>query len=130
MSRGNAQVVRAFMIAEDGRDRVRELVHPDVVYVNPPDAIEPGTRHGIDSFIEALDQLDDSFGEWSVDETELIEAGDRVVLLGTFHIRGRTSGASITDQRGFLLNLRDGKISRFEWFYDHRSALEAAGSTR
>jgi ketosteroid isomerase-like protein len=49
VSRENVEIVRRIyeqdMFGEDP-DRLLDLASPDIEYVNPPDAIEPGVRRG------------------------------------------------------------------------------------
>jgi hypothetical protein len=58
MSQQNVELVRR--IYEDGlldRDPervVHEFATPDIEYVNPPEAVEPGTRRGPAEVVEAL----------------------------------------------------------------------------
>jgi ketosteroid isomerase-like protein len=95
--------------------------------VNPSGAVEPGTRVGAESFGEAVASVADSFKGARVELEELIDQGDRVVVIGTLHGRGRGSGAEVERRQGYIWTIRDGKAVRFEWFNDPRGALEAAG---
>ena len=59
--------------------------------------------------------------------SELIDLGDRFVLLATVPMRGQASGVSLTQAFAYIGALKDGKIIRLQEFYDHGAALEAAG---
>jgi len=59
--------------------------------------------------------------------SELIDLGDRFVLLATVPMRGQASGVSLTQAFAYIGVLKDGKIIRLQEFYDHGEALEAAG---
>jgi ketosteroid isomerase-like protein len=58
---------------------------------------------------------------------EIIDAGDRVVVLATYTARGRSSGAQRQNEDGYVWTLRDGKAVSFEWFRNQADALKAAG---
>ena len=65
--------------------------HPEIVFVNPPDAIEPGTRHGLDGFRTGIQNLLDAFEELRFDSERMIDLGDRIIGLGTWTGRGKGS---------------------------------------
>jgi ketosteroid isomerase-like protein len=61
------------------------------------------------------------------DFEELIDAGDRVVSVGTTRGRGRASGADVVWKHAGVWTIRDGKIVRVVWFNAREEALEAVG---
>jgi ketosteroid isomerase-like protein len=103
------------------------LLDPDVEWVNPPEAVEPGTRKGIDAFRTAAESVADTFEGASVDIEEFFDAGNRVVVIATLRGRGRGSGADVERRQGYVWTLRDGKAIRFQWFNSAEDALESAG---
>jgi uncharacterized protein len=96
-------------------------------YVNPPYAVHPGTRHGKDGWIAAIRNLSESFESWGHVPGEMIDAGDRVVVMTTFHACGRGSSVAVEKFEPHIWTLRDGKVIRFEWFNERDEALQAAG---
>jgi ketosteroid isomerase-like protein len=60
---------------------------------------------------------------------EVRDLGDgRVLAFGTWHARGRRGGVQLSfEQAAWLIDLRGGKLIRFQTFTDRRKALEAAG---
>jgi ketosteroid isomerase-like protein len=103
------------------------LLAADAEWVNPPDAVEPGTRHGADSFNRAVANV---FAAWDdvVFETDrLIDSGNDVVALGRLrgHIHG--PGMEVESPHGQLWTFRDGLVTRMEWFNTHEKTLQAAG---
>ena len=130
MSEENLELVREIYrrLDEDGRFP-DELLDPEVEYVNPPDAVEPGTRRGREEFYAAIDRVTEVY-EVEVRPEEFIDAGDDVVVLLTFVIRGRGSGVERPQSQGHVWTLRDGKATRFRWFNDRSQALRAAGVDR
>jgi hypothetical protein len=51
MSEENVTLVRRIYEAWDREESVRDFISPDVEYVNPSYAVEPGVRRGRASFI-------------------------------------------------------------------------------
>jgi ketosteroid isomerase-like protein len=103
---------------------MRPLLAAEVEYVNPPDAIEPGTRKGIDAVMAAFGATD-AFESAISELRELFPAGDSVVASVTFRARSRDSAVELTHDEAHTWTLRDGKVTRFEWSRDLPAALEA-----
>ena len=103
------------------------LLDPGIEWVNPPDAVERGTRQGIDAFGAAADSVEETFEDARVEIDEILDSGDRVIVLATLHGRGRGSGAGVERRQGYIWTFRDGKAIRFEWFNTPDAALTAAG---
>jgi ketosteroid isomerase-like protein len=103
------------------------LLHPDIEYVNPSEAVEPGTRRGIAAYEEAMRSMHESFEDVRIEVHEIKAVGDQVVVLATFIARGRSSGAQRQHQDGYVWTVRDGKAVSFQWFNDPAKALEAVG---
>jgi ketosteroid isomerase-like protein len=89
--------------------------------------VEPGTRRGHDGFAAAADALTSVYGGFEVTEPQLHEAGDSVAVTATVATRSHANGVRIVAQRGYVFDLRDGKIIRFAWFNSPGEALEAVG---
>src|SRR2546426_5760182 len=79
-----------------------DLLHPDIEWVNPEGALEPGTRRGLDSFDQAFAAMREAF-EWiRIEPREFLDAGDQVVVLATFIARGRGSGVERQNEDGYV----------------------------
>ena len=129
-SERNAETVRRLYEtgAIDGQpDVLREVLDPDAVWVNPPEAVDPGTRRGAAEFVAAVENLTNSFDILEHRLHDVFDAGDAVVAFVTFHARGRDSGAEVTQDEAHTWTFRDGKVISFEWSRDLRAALEAVG---
>jgi len=104
-----------------------ESLDPEVEWHNPADALEPGVRHGRDSFKVALERVLDSFEISSIELERITEVGDRVVVLLHVQGEGRGSGVPLDQRFGHVLTMRKGKAIRFAWFTSQAQALEAVG---
>jgi len=123
MSQQNVQLVRSIYDAWREGTSARGFMDPEIEYVNPPDAVEPGTRQGAASFGRIRDAYDDV----RVEPHEFIDAGEDVVVLAQVRGVGRGSGVPIEWQHGYIWTVREGKAVRFRWFNDPAQALSAAG---
>ena len=131
MSQANVDVVRDQFEAVNERDFRRAMSHyaEDVELVVDPHAfLASGTWKGR----EAVGAY---FGDWfstfepgyRFELEETLDLGDKVLLVATHYGRGRSSGAEVQTQTGYLYGLRDGKILRAELYAGRAEALEAAG---
>jgi ketosteroid isomerase-like protein len=102
-----------------------ELFNDYVEYVNPPGAIEPGTRSGVAEFARAAENLFESWEFWEGEPTEMKVMGDRVAVVVRYRARGRGSGAEVEGTESALFTFRDGKLARYEWFHGEGDAFEA-----
>jgi ketosteroid isomerase-like protein len=130
MSQENVEIVRRLYEsgAVDGNyDALREVLDPEAVYVNPPEAVDPGTRRGIEEIMASAESVSKSFRATEHKVRALFDAGEAVVASVTAHAWGRDSGAQVTQEEAHTWTLRDGKVISFEWSRDLPAALEAVG---
>jgi ketosteroid isomerase-like protein len=104
-----------------------ELLAEDVEWVNPPEAVEPGTRQGADSFNKAIANVFAAWDDVRFDTERVIDNGDEVVALGQLHGRVHGPGMEVDSPHGEIWTFRDGRVTRMEWFNTHRETMEAAG---
>ena len=124
MSRENVQVVEAIYAEWAERRLGREYMAEDIRYVNPPYALESGTREGADAFNNVFDV----YSEIRFDIDRLLEAGDeKVVMVGTMRGVARATGLEMTRPHSQVWTIRDGKAVAMQWFHEEADALEAAG---
>jgi ketosteroid isomerase-like protein len=60
---------------------------------------------------------------WRAEADEFLEFGDHVVVLATYHGRGRGSGVEISQEGAHVFELRDGKVVRLEIVATRAKAL-------
>jgi ketosteroid isomerase-like protein len=128
MSSGNVE--RFQQIVEQWQEHRRvapELLTEDVEWVNPPDAVEPGSRRGADGFNEAIASIYEGWDESRFTADRVIENGDDLVALGELRARGRAMDLEVRQPHGQIWTFRDGRVARMRWFGTHGEALEAAG---
>lgn len=124
MSTAKADVVRAIYDAWRNGRSARDWIDADIEYVNPPDAVEPGVRHGRKWFAA----IRSSYDNVVVEPTEFIDApDDDVIVIARVSGRGRGSGFPVEWQHGYVWTVRDGVAVRFQWFNRPEDAFRAAG---
>jgi ketosteroid isomerase-like protein len=131
MSQENVEIVLDQIAATNQRDFPRAMDHyaEDVqLVVDPAAFLEGGTFTGRDA-------VGEWFGNWFAtfepgyhfDIEEARDLGGVVLLVASHHGRGRSSGAEVRGQTGYLYTVRRGKIARVELYRNRAEALEAAG---
>ena len=128
MSQENVELVRNYFRVWNAGDMegVRELYDPDAVMEAAPDWPEPGPFVGRDAVMQQLSQARAAFDS---DSTELLSdpvaVGDRVIARVGWHGLGR--GPQSDMEWTTVSTIRDGRILKVQYFWDHAEALEAAG---
>jgi len=131
MSKENVDVVLDQFAATNERDFPRAMTHyaEDVELVVHPDAfLQSGTFTGRDA-------VGEWFGDWfrtfepgyHFEIEEARDLGEVVFLNASHRGHGRTSGAEVHGQTGYLYTVRDGKIARVEMYPNPAAALQATG---
>jgi ketosteroid isomerase-like protein len=121
----NAEIVRRLYEGFNRERRgTRELLDPEIEWINPEDAVEPGERHGLEEWNGALESVEESFREARVEVERMVESGDRVASAVTVRVRGRESGLDTQMRQSHLWTIREGKAVRFEWFRDPDRAFD------
>ena len=85
-----------------------------------------GVTRGRDAIMENFAQISNYWSSFSVEPSEFIEAGDKVIIRGTQRATGK--GGSFEGPFLHLMEFRDGKVVRGEFHADSAKALKALGS--
>jgi ketosteroid isomerase-like protein len=67
---------------------------------------------------------------WRAEADDYLELGNHVVVLASYHGRGKGSGVEIYQQGAHVFELRDGKVVRLEIFANREKAIESVHSAR
>ena len=122
MSQENVEIVRAIHDAWARDAAPAHLIARDLEYVNPPYAVESGTRYDR----AALDGVRDVYPDFRIEAQRYIDAGDDVVVIGIARGTG-ASGVEVQWRQGYVWTIQDGQAIRFRWFNNPAEALEAVG---
>jgi ketosteroid isomerase-like protein len=129
MSKENVEIVKRLYGAwqRDGFGVVNELMDADIEWVNPVYAVEPGVRRGHDGFAAAARAVLNVYGDYRVSPVSFHDVGDRVAVRARVTSRSLGNDLPIDTERGYVFDIRDGKVVRWAWFNDPVEALEAVG---
>jgi ketosteroid isomerase-like protein len=129
MSQENVELfhrVNAAINAGDVEYAVRQTTE-DVVLIAARSAVE-GAFVGHDGVRRFFADNAENFEQFRVRIDDVRDLGDdRVLAMGTIHVRGRGGGVETDIPMAGIATYRDGKLSRWEDLRERRPALEAAG---
>jgi ketosteroid isomerase-like protein len=129
MSQENVEIVRRVYEAWAHHELPgpARLFDAQIEYVNPPDAVEPGTRRGLGAFTQAVRDAFEGWETWQIEPERFIPVGERVAVVLRYQAHWRTSGVDVAAHESALWTVRGRKVVRYEWFHGPNDALEAVG---
>jgi ketosteroid isomerase-like protein len=106
--------------------------HPEFEYHPGRDWVEAGLvepcYRGLEGYRKYLATVDEVWGgENYLKPVELIDLGERNVLLADGTMRAQASGVPLNEAFALVSTLKDGRVIHFQEYYDHAEALEAVG---
>jgi ketosteroid isomerase-like protein len=128
MSQENVDRLRAVWDAWNQGDFDLSMLDPEVIFeetVLPDEAGE--TYRGHEGVLRAWRRWTEAWEEFTTELEQIVDAGERLVVICTVHLRGKHSGAPVTLRYAYLYTLRDGKVIHIRSYLNPADALEAAG---
>ena len=130
MSRENVETVRRVFQRWASGDLAADCLDPEIEYsrigAQTPDM--EGRWTGLDEMSRAVRDYLRPMSDLRIEAERIIDLGeDRVLVLSRHTARGKQSGVPIEHEIGDLLTLRDGRIVRYDTYWNRAEALEAAG---
>jgi ketosteroid isomerase-like protein len=107
---------------------IRETCHPDIEWVEHPDLLDRRVHRGHDGVRQSWERWLEQWDEYGFEVERFIDYGEDVLAIARENARGKTSGASVSSRIYTIFTLREGKIARYQEFYDEEPALKAVGS--
>jgi ketosteroid isomerase-like protein len=107
------------------------LYHPEVRLDLPKEFVGLGLdppERGREERVSFERRWNSEWGRLRYESEEVIDLGDRLVLIGRFEATGPSSGAGFDNQQfAEIFTISAGRVIREQAFFDHAEALEAAG---
>jgi ketosteroid isomerase-like protein len=136
MSQENVDFVRGLFSGVPDMDRdqllaalpelISQACDPEIEWVEDPSRADARTYHGHDGVLESWRRWLENFDEYGGELEDIRDCGDAVLATTREEGRGRASGATVSARNYVVMTFRDGKILRYQEFYDEAAALEAA----
>jgi ketosteroid isomerase-like protein len=132
-----AALWRAIRLAVEAYNRrdleaVVTAYRPDLEYYPYREFVEAGLTepcyHGPSGYRDYIEATYEVWGtEVRLEPTELIDLGDRIVLLADMPMRAQASGVPLAQTYAGVSTIKDGRVIRQDDFLDRTEALEAVG---
>jgi uncharacterized protein len=108
-------------------EAVAAMLDPEVIWEGVGELVPGGTSHrGVDDVLrEVFATLDVAYEEFRAEPEEFIDAGERIVALGTFTVRPEGADRTVRTPFAEVAEFRDGRITRARWFTDTAEWLYA-----
>ena len=137
MSQQNVDFVRNLFAGADEMDKdallailpeaVPQAFTDDCVWEEDPGRADRQVWHGHDGIVASFTRWLDQWKDYSFEVSGFEDHGDRVLAVVTEHGRGESSGADVSATNHLVLTFRDGRIARYQEFYDEGAARAAVG---
>lgn len=130
MSEENVELIRQlYRQWEQGHYATAEFFDTEAIHTRSgADAVAmPGVWSGIDAMWKANLEWIRVWEDHRVRPTRFIDLGDRVLVISRSTGRARLSGFPLDHESAQLFTLRDGRIVRWDGYWEVKEALTAAG---
>jgi uncharacterized protein len=103
------------------------LLAPDVVWSEPDNPLNPsaGTRRGHEGFLEWLRIGRNAEDILALEPRQFLAGSDTVAVLGYSKCRAKPTGRIYETEFVHVITFTNGKIARFQEFFDTYAAAEA-----
>lgn len=129
MSAENANLVKkGYDAFRDGDlEGLLSLYAEDIEWILPEmnDVPISGQRKGLDQVRQFFNALDENQEALSFEPKEFIAQGDRVVVLGQYEWRVKSTGRNFSSDFAHVYTVRNGKITSMQEFTDTAAAVKA-----
>ncbi len=127
----NTEIVRQLYEAFGQRDldALRELLHPDVEWIQCAGFPGGGQRHGFEEVAaKVFTGLRSEWDHFEAAVEEFLEAPGRVIVLGRYRGTHTETGKSMEAVFAHVYDLAEGRIRRFRQYADTHPMVEAMRS--
>ena len=130
MSRENVEIIRSAVEAfnSEGPEAAgRTFFADDVEFHDPPDSPSPRVARGREEVRSQFNSFNETWEQHTTEPQEIRAVGaDKVLLVSVEHFTGR-DGIELDAPSASIFTLRDGRVIRWQTFWDKQRALEAVG---
>ena len=120
-----AQSRDAYRMFRENDPAFFDAVDPDVEWHVPDTLPGGGDLHGTLEVLEFLDTMSGLWDDAYPEPEEFLPAGDKLVVLGSWRARARSTGVRVEVPFAHVQQFRDGKLVYFRNYLDAAKALRA-----
>jgi ketosteroid isomerase-like protein len=100
------------------------------IEVHDHDIPDAGVYRGHAGYVQWLEDWAGAWSEFSLEPEEFIDVGDRVVAVFRMRATGRGSGVTVERGDAMVVEVRDGKAVRLDYYNNQQQALRQVGLER
>jgi ketosteroid isomerase-like protein len=104
---------------------ISELCDPEIEWIEDPNRADARVYRGHEGVRASWERWLENFEEYGFEVESITDHGNRVLVAGAEHGRGRASGADVAARVYVVCTFRGDKILRYEEFYDEQDAVAA-----
>ena len=120
-----AQSRDAYRMFQENDPAFFDLVDPEVEWHVPDTLPGGGDLAGTMEVLEFLDAMSGLWDDAYPDPEEFLPSGDKLVVLGTWRARARSTGVRVEVPFAHIQQFRDGKLVYFRNYLDAAKALQS-----
>jgi ketosteroid isomerase-like protein len=106
---------------------IAQTCDPEIEWVEDPRRADRRVYRGHEGVRESWERWLENFDEWGFEVERMVDCGDKVLVYAREEGRGSLSGGTVSQRNYFVYTFRDGKVARYQEFYEEQDAVEAAG---
>jgi ketosteroid isomerase-like protein len=106
-------------------EMIPQICDAEIEWVEDPTRADGRIHHGHDGVRESWERWLENFEDFGFELESISDHGDRLLITFVEHARGRASSAQVSGRNHAVVSFRDGRILRYQEFYDERDALAA-----
>jgi ketosteroid isomerase-like protein len=135
MSQENVDFAKSLFAAADGMDKqallavlpefIEQTCDPEIEWIEDPQRAGGRVYCGHRGVRESWEQWLDQWEDYGFEIERIAECGEAVLAVAREHGRGTTSGAAVSARNFMVITSRDGRILRYQEFYDKAQALRS-----
>jgi ketosteroid isomerase-like protein len=130
MSRANVENVKAAVAHFGATGEPMWNTTAEDVEVHDHDIPDAGVYRGHAGYVQWLEDWAGAWSEFSLEPEEFIDVGDRVVVVFRMRATGRGSGVTVERKDAMVVEVRDGKALRLDYYNNQEQALQQVGLER
>ena len=123
----NIVAVRRLYEARGNPDIVKNVVAPEVHWEVVEGFPHSGVYQGLNGVFDFFTRLFGDFEDWRTEPSEIFEVGDRIVGLGFYSARAKTTSRTFKARFAHVWTTRDGFIVRLQQCADTVQLAKASG---
>ena len=116
---------RAYRLFKEGAPEFLDELHPEIEWYVPDALPSGGDLKGVDEVVHFLTSMVELWDEARPEPEEFLPFDDKLIVLGTWHGRARSTGVRVDVPFAHLQQFRDGRLVLFRNYIDSAKVLRS-----